>query len=168
MTKLFLSIALVFAGYVAQAQCDNFITYLEDPMNGNGNWSGIDKPVFSDNGKTGMVTLLLLSMDKKSLIWVNTSTDLSCVDDDARVEILFVDDSKTAFQSNNKFNCKGKTSTYFGDVFRKKDIAQELATKKIKMIRISSKGNSHMESVDDKNATMFMETFKCLLEKQDD
>lgn len=166
MTKLFLTLALLFAGYVAQAQCDDYIVYTEDPINGNGNWGGNDNPVFSDDNKEGFVNLLLLSVDTKSVIWVITSTKFSCVDDNAGIEILFTDGSKTAFTSNNKFNCKGKTTSYFGHVFRKNDIAKELSTKMIKMIRVSTKSDIHSESVNEKNALLFMNIFNCLLEKQ--
>ena len=166
MTKLFLSAALVFIGYFAQAQCDNYIVYSEDPINGNGNWANVDNAVFSEDGKQGFVNLLLLSADTKSVIWILTSTELSCVDDNAQVEILFTDQSKASFPSNNKFNCKGKTTSYFGDVFRKNNIAEELSTKLIKMIRVSTRGNSHTESVDEKNAVLLMNTFRCLVDKQ--
>lgn len=152
-------------GYVSHAQCDKVVTLMTDEVSGVSNWTSTDNIVFSEDNKSGMIHYLLLSADMKSLIWVNTSTEISCVDEKTKIDILFTDDTRISLYSDGKFNCKGKATVYFGHVFGRRNEAKELSTKQIKIIRING-STSHTETVNEQSATLFTEAFNCLLEKQ--
>ena len=150
---------------LAYAQCDQYITQVNDEVSGTYHWANSESIIFTENNKNGMVSLLILSSDKKSIIWVNTSTEISCIEEKTKVEILFTDGTRMSLYSDGKFNCKGKFTTYFGSVFGKREEANILASKQMKTIRING-SNYHTENVTERAALIFSESFKCLLEKQ--
>jgi hypothetical protein len=164
--KLFI-LPFMVMGYLSNAQCDKSIMLITDELGGTSNWSSTENIVFSEDGKTGMIHYLLLSVDKKSLIWVNSTTEIGCIDEKTKIDILFTDDTRITLYSDGKFNCKGKATVYFGHVFGRRKEAADLSTKQIKMIRINA-GNSHTETVKEESALLFNEAFKCLLEKQNE
>ncbi len=55
----------------------------------------------------------------------------SCIDEGSKINILFTDGTRLELVSEDDYNCKGKATAYFGDVFGKKTQLAELKTKKI-------------------------------------
>lgn len=60
----------------------------------------------------------------------------SCIDEGAKINILFDDGSRLELSSNGDFNCKGKATVYFGGSFGKRKELNELKTKKISTMRV--------------------------------
>jgi hypothetical protein len=159
---------LAFIGMMnaAQAQCDNLLSYEVDEFSGKGNWANKEQIILSDNGVDGMYMMLLMANDtRKTLIWITTSTEVGCVDKGKKVELVFTDGERMTLYSEGTFNCKGKATCYFGNIFGKKSEMQKLATTTIDMIRVQGSSTSHSEKLKPQTAEYFKSTFSCLVEE---
>lgn len=166
MKKLLTTLLLTGMVWTAQAQCDSVITYEVDQFSGKGSWSNKESIILSDNGVDGMGMMLLMSNDKnKSIIWVTTSTEVGCVDKGNKVEIVFTDSERMTLYSDGSFNCKGKATVYFGNIFGKKREMEKLSTTTIDMIRVHGSSTLHSEKFKPETAEYFRKAFNCLAQE---
>lgn len=167
MKKLFMTVAFFGMMSAAQAQCENVITKEVDEFDGTANWSNKETIIISKDGKHGMSMLLVMPerTTKKTLIWVTTSTEVGCVDEGGKVDLVLRDGTRMSLYSNNDFNCKGKTTIYFGSVFGRKKDMEKLATTPIDMIRINGARTLHDEKVSTETGDYIMNVFSCFANK---
>lgn len=167
MKKLFMTVAFFGMMSAAQAQCDSVIVRDVDEFNGTANWSNKENIIISKDGKNGMSMILVMPdrSTKKTLIWVTTSTEVGCVDEGGKVELVLRDGTRLALYSNNSFNCQGKTTVYFGGMFGRKSDLQKLATAPIDMIRVNGSRTLHDEKVPTDTGDYLMAVFSCLADK---
>lgn len=167
MKKIFTTLAFIGMMNAAQAQCDSVLTREVDEFSGKASWSNKDQIILSDNGTDGMHMMLLMPDDKhKTLIWVATSTEVGCVDKGKKVELVLTDETRMTLYSEGNFNCKGKATMYFGNIFGKRKEMSKLAETPIDMIRIHGSNTLHSEKFKPETAQYFMSVFKCLVEIQ--
>lgn len=166
MKKLFTTLAFIGMMGAAHAQCDSLLNYETDEFSGKKNWANKEKIILSDNGVNGMYMMLLMGDDNnKTLIWITTSTEVGCVDEGKKVELVFTDGERMALYSEGKFNCKGKATVYFGGVFGKKSEMKKLASTTIDMIRMSGTSTMHSEKFKPETAEYFRAAFSCLVDQ---
>ncbi len=167
MKKTITTLALIGMMTAAHAQCDNHLTYTTDEFTGKGSWTNKQDFLISPDGKNGMGTYLIMSDNKdKTLIWVIASTEVGCVDEGAKVELVFTDQTRMTLYGNGKFNCQGKATVYFGSVFGKKNEMTKIATTPIEMIRVHGSRSLHSEKFDTQMGIDFMNAFNCLVENR--
>jgi hypothetical protein len=87
----------------------------------------------------------------------------SCVDDKARINILFTDGSRMEMYNDVDFNCDQIFSLNFLGMSGKKKQLQSLMTKNLDKVRIStSDGKSVSQIFDKSQSDKFRESIKCL------
>lgn len=165
--KTLLSVVLILWSIFVNAQCETYIKYEEDKMTGVGTWNANDIIILShDGGTNGIAISLLLSSDEKTIICSNRTVGAGCIDDNAKIEILFTDDSRLTLYADNKFNCQGNATIYFGGVFGKKKYLPELSEKNIATIRIWGRSSYAQEDFTSEDQDNFKNTIKCLITHQ--
>ena len=158
--------ALVFSLNV-NAQCEKYISFEEDKMSGVGTWVANDVIVLShDGGNEGIAITTILSSDLKTIICSNKVVGAGCIDESAKIEILFTDKSRLTLYGDNKFNCQGKATLYFGGIFGKTKHLDDLIEKNIETIRIWGHSSYVQEDMTVENQENFKNTIKCLREHQ--
>ena len=168
MKHLFLGIITAMWSMTAVAQCDNWIVYEEDKITKQGNWMMAENIVLlEDNSTEGIGISLLLSADKKTIIWVNKVVGAGCINENAKVEILFSDGYNISILCNNKFNCDSKATIYFGGIFGKTDLLYDFSNKNIETLRIWTLKGYVQKDLSTANQQKFKEVFGCLTKLRD-
>jgi hypothetical protein len=85
-----------------------------------------------------------------------------CIDKNAKIQILFDDDTRLTMTSNNDFNCKGSFVVYFGGQFGNEYNLIQLRTKKVVTMRVYTSSGYHQEDLSDEDAIKLMNTFDCI------
>ena len=115
----------------------------------------------SESGSKGFVIDFL---KPSILLW---SVDVvggpsKCIDKNAKMQLLFEDDTRLTITSSNDFNCKGSFVVYFGGNFGKEYELNLLRTKKVKTMRVYTSSGYHQEDLSDEVAIKLMTTFDCI------
>jgi hypothetical protein len=168
MKHLFLVAITAMWSMTAVAQCDNWIVYEEDKMTQKGNWMMAENIVLLEDGEEeGIGMTLLLSSDKKTVIWVNKVVGSGCIDENANVEILFTDKYNVSVLCNGKFNCDAKATIYLGGIFGKLALLDDLSTRYIETIRIWTMKGYVQKDLSPANQQKLKEVFACLRDLRD-
>lgn len=168
MKYLFFWILLISVKSFSQEispDCQASIVMESDKMTGKSNISAKDPiSISEDGGSTGIILYPFLSSDQKYVLFVASGVGpgFRCVDKGDKMYVLFRDGSRLQLESEGKFNCKGNFTTYFGNVFGKKKVLDELATKEIEAIRISSSGGSIERNLTPEQSKGFAKQMSCL------
>jgi hypothetical protein len=117
-----------------------------------------------DGGKTGLLFYGLLDQTRQSLVWIiqGLESGFSCVDDDDDMYILFRDGTRLQLKNDGKFNCDGKFTEYFGGVLGKKKQLEEISTKEIETIRLTSSHGSVERTLDPEQSKLLLQSILCL------
>jgi hypothetical protein len=170
--KNFIKILLVIIPILSihldvNAQCEKYISFEEDKMSGTGTWVCNNVIVLShDGGTNGIAITLILSSDGKTIICSNKVVGAGCIDESAKIEILFTDKSRLTLYSDSKFNCQGKATLYFGGVFGKTKYLDDLTEKSVETIRVWGHSSYIQEDFTVEDQDNFKNTIKCLREHQ--
>jgi hypothetical protein len=119
--------------------------------------------VSTDSGKTGF-GIFAVQKDNYTILVIQAIGAGNCIDEGAKINILFRDGSKLELQNDADFNCKAKATVYFGDVFGKKKELAQLMTKEIDTMRVWTNDSYVQEDFTSDNSVSLMMTIKCLNE----
>ncbi len=154
---------LLSASLFAQDDCSNWIKKHEDKVGGKSYLTNKEPMIVSDDGSNGFAIIIMES--NKSIILsikaiaVGTS---KCIEEKAKVQILFTDGSRIEILTDNDFNCKADATIYFLNVFGKRDAYNELTTKDIDIMRVwASKGYVEQKFTAEQSK-QFRNTLKCV------
>jgi hypothetical protein len=163
MKKQLLTIAAAFAVTVstAFAQCDQLTTVTHDKFTGKSTTSSADYIVVSEDGTNG-VAFLFIQGDKSLILSGKIYGPSACVDDKAKIYVLFTDGSRLTIPNQGKFNCD-RNFTHFFFSPERSDILSQLRTKTIEALRAETAKGSVTEDVPSNKANDIRETIKCLL-----
>ncbi len=146
--------------------CDAYISTNVDKVTGDKTTSGKKNIIVSkDGGKKGFGFLLMNS--KKVLIMSIKAVGASgCIDDDAKMNVLFTDGSRLELVNNGKFNCKSKFTLYFGGSFGKKKEFESFKNKEVEIIRIWTRKSYVEETFTKQQREDLKNTVNCLVNAQ--
>jgi len=163
MKKQFLTIAAAFAVTVSTAygQCDRLTTVNHDKFTGRSTASSANYIVVSADGISG-VAFLFIQGDKSLILSGKIYGPSACVDDKAKIYVLFTDGSRLTLANQGKFNCERSFSHFFFSPERS-DILTQLRTKTIEALRAETAKGSVTEEVPANQANDIRETINCLL-----
>ena len=147
---------------ISLGDCSNYVQVNEDKMTGKKTTYG-QIIVSDDGGDTGFSIILMNSSTGGLIIAITgAGSGSGCVSEGDKINILFRDGSRMELVNEGKFNCQGKATAYFGDVFGKKKQWEELKTKKIETLRVWS-GSSYVQSdFTNENSEAFYGAINCL------
>lgn len=145
------------------SDCDNWIITETDKMEGTTSTHAKKNLIVSDDGgKTGFGILLMRHTNNIIVLSIQAVGASSCIDEGAKINILFADGSRLLLNNQSNFNCKGKSTVYFGGLFGNKSELKELRVKKIQTMRVWT-SDSFVEkdfTVEDQNE--FFNVINCL------
>lgn len=146
------------------SDCSNWIETRTDKVSGNTSTSAKSNIIVStDGGKKGFGVFMMRG-SKGGLILLITAVGAgSCIDEGAKINILFDDGSRLELSSQGDFNCKGKATVYFGDVFGKYSELEQLKTKKIQTMRVWTNDSYVEKDFTKDNQEDFYNTINCLM-----
>jgi len=143
--------------------CSNWISTETDKVDGSTSTAGKNTLIVStDGGKKGFGIFMMKGSKGGVILSIQAVGAGSCIDEGAKINILFTDGSRLVLSNDGKFNCKGNSTVFFGGVFGKKSELEELKTKKIQTMRVWT-SDSYVEkdfTVD--NQEEFFNVINCL------
>jgi len=160
--KNILTSAIILAFTIsAHAQCDELISTVTDRMTGATTTAAKDYIILSKDNKGG-IALLFMASSKSVSINAKMFGASSCVDDDAKMYVLFTDGSRTIVENDMKFNCDKSFGKFYFN--RKDQQLLTLASSPIAAIRVETYKGSVTEDVSPEQAEQIVNTLKCLLQ----
>lgn len=146
------------------SNCSNWIKTTEDRVSGT-NFTTIKEylVISEDGGKTGFGIDLIQSSKKSIIFTIKAVGAKGCIDDNAKVNLLFTDGTRLEIETNSKFNCKGELTTYFGGVFGRSEELNDLSSKKIEIMRVWTSNGYVEQKFKDLHAEKFKNALNCLL-----
>jgi len=117
--------------------CSNWIETVTDKVDGSTYSSGKKTLVVTnDAGKTGFRILILKGSDNGLTLSIRAKGASSCIDNRAKINILFTDGSRLELSNDGSFNCDANSTVYFGGVWGKMKSLDELKNKNIQTLRV--------------------------------
>ncbi len=148
---------------VNSSNCSNWISSETDKVTGKTSTAAKNTLIVStDGGKKGFGIFMMQSSNGGLILVIQAVGAGSCIDEGAKINILFIDGSRLELASDGKFNCKGKATVYFGDVFGKKSQLEELKTKKIQTMRVWTNDSYVEKDFTAENQAEFFNVINCL------
>jgi len=148
---------------VNSSDCSNWIATETDKVSGNTSTAAKNTLIVStDGGKTGFGIFMMQSSKGGLILVIRAVGAGSCIDEGAKINILFTDGSRLELASEGDFNCKGKATVYFGGVFGKKKQLEELKTKKIQTMRVWTSDSYVEKDFTTDNQEEFYNVINCL------
>jgi len=116
--------------------CSNWIAVHEDKVAGR-TMTIMKEPInISRDGEESIRLSLLLTQDKSIIFSMTAKGATGCIEEGAKINILFTDGTRLELKSDGEFNCKGKATLYFRGSFGKKSELNELKEKTLETLRI--------------------------------
>lgn len=116
----------------------------------------------TEDGKYGLSVFLMKGSTGTLILAIKAIGASVCVEEGAKINILFADESRLVLNNNSKFNCKSNSVVYFGGVFGKKSELDQLKIKPIKTMRVWT-ADSYVEmDFSTINQNAFMNVINCL------
>ena len=119
--------------------------------------------VTNSNRNKGLNILLLLGSDNAVIFSTQVVGAGVCIDEDAKIYILFTDDSKLLLSNRLKFNCKGNATVYLGGALGQKSELLELISKRIKSMRVVTRDGNIDNDFTFNNQEEFYNQINCLV-----
>ncbi|HNO18873.1 MAG TPA: hypothetical protein PKM24_11255 [Saprospiraceae bacterium] len=143
--------------------CSNWISTETDKMDGSTSTASKNTIIVStDGGKKGFGIFMMQGSKGGVILSIQAVGAGSCIDEGAKINILFTDGSRLVLSNNGKFNCKGNSTVYFGGVFGKKSELEELKTKKIQTMRVWTSDSYVEKDFTTDNQEEFFNVINCL------
>lgn len=142
--------------------CDYWVYNREDKVTGKSYLAMKDYIKVTEDGVKGFL-INLHTASKGNIIFSITVAGLgSCLEDAAKINILFDDNSKLELFSDKDFNCKGELLVFFGGSNGRKFELSELSNKNIEIMRINGKDKIMQVNFKKHQAIQLKNVFKCL------
>ncbi|TAL57644.1 MAG: hypothetical protein EPN85_13615 [Bacteroidetes bacterium] len=145
------------------SDCNDWIETVTDKVDGTTSTSSKSKIIVStDGGKKGFGIYMMNGTSGGLILVIQAVGAGGCIDEGAKINILFDDGSRLELRSDGKFNCKGNATVYFGGSFGKKKELNELKTKKISTMRVWTSDSYVEKDFTQDNKDEFINVINCL------
>lgn len=142
--------------------CSKYIVTTEDKVTGKTSTASKDMLIVSKNGGKKGFGIFLMKGEKSVIMSIQAVGAGGCIDDKAKMNILFRDGSRLELSNDGKFNCDAKYTLYFGGYFGKKKELEQLKTKEIETMRIWTSKSYVEENFTNDDSKELMESLTCL------
>jgi len=144
--------------------CSNYIETWIDKVSGTSSISAKDKIFITEDGGKYGFGIYLIGARKSIIASIQAVGSGNCIDDDAKINILFRDGSRIKIINNGDFNCEAKATLYFGGVFGRKSELNDLSTKEIETMRVWTYDGYVQMDFTPKQSKELLNTLRCLSE----
>lgn len=148
--------------------CDLLLPTSVDKVTGKSMHTSDLLIVSKDQGKTGFGFMVAVINDNTIYFYINAVGGDACIDEDAKINILFTDGTRAEFNSNNDFNCDKEASLFMGSLFYNRMYAVMLAQKKVEIMRIRTGDKYVEEEFTAEQAETLRSYFECATAKTRD
>ena len=146
----------------SSCNCDEYISRNVDKVTGNKSVSSKEMLIISkDGGKNGF-GIFMMKVSKSIILNITAVGAGSCIDDDAKMNILFRDGTRLQLTNDGKFNCDANYTQYFGNVFGKKKELEMFKTKEVETMRVWTTKSYVEEDFTPEQSKQLMNMFICL------
>lgn len=147
-------------------ECDAYISTEVDKVTGKSSTAARKSIVVSENGgKKGFGFFLMNS--KNTLIMSITAVGASgCIEEDAKMNVLFTDGTRLELVNDGKFNCKSKFTLYFGGSFGGNSELKHFMNKEVEIMRIWTSKSYVEETFTQQQREDLKHTVNCLVSAQ--
>ena len=143
--------------------CSKWIITETDKVDGTISTSSVSTLIISnDGGKKGLGIFMMKISENSLILSIQAVGASNCIDEGAKINILFTDGSRLTLINDGKFNCKGNSTVYFGSSFGKKNELEELKTKKIQTMRVWTDDSYVEKDFTIENQNEFLNVINCL------
>lgn len=143
--------------------CNKWITTQIDTVIGSTNVYAKNTLIVSNGDVSKRFSIFMMQSPKGGLILsIFVVGASSCIDERAKINILFTDGSRLELAHDGDFNCKSKVVVYFGDIFGKKNELQKLKSKNIQTMRIWTSDGYVQKNFTQENQINFFNVINCL------
>jgi len=145
------------------SDCSNWIATETDKVSGNTFTAAKNALIVSaDGGRKGFGIFMMQGSEAELILTIKAVGAGNCIDEGAKINILFADGSRLELASEMDFNCERRATVYFGGVFGKKKQLEELKTKKIQTMRVWTNDGYVQEDFTVDNQIEFYNVINCL------
>lgn len=145
--------------------CSKCLIRINDEMTGRNMVTTKNIILSEDGGKTGIAISFMYTSNTVAINMVAAGG--GCIPDNSTVYFLFTDGTRLEISSSSEFNCKGELEIYFGDVFGNESELQELRTKQIKAMRVSTRDSYVQKSFTTVQAGNFKTWLNCIAKESE-
>lgn len=121
--------------------------------------------VVTDDGKTGFKIFIMRLKEETISLSIGVYGASSCIDEGSKINILFTDGNRIELKTDNKFNCDGDATVYFGGYWGKKKELNMLRYRQIATMRVWTTKSFVQKDFNEENKILFQGGMKCLLNK---
>lgn len=142
--------------------CSKYIETTEDKVTGKSTTASKNMLIVSkDGGKKGF-GIFLMKGEKSVIVSIQAAGAGGCIDDNAKMNILFRDGTRLELTNDGKFNCDAKYTLYFGGYFGKKKELELLKTKEIETMRIWTSKSYVEENFTEDQSNELLKSLNCI------
>jgi hypothetical protein len=143
------------------SDCSNYIEETYDKMTGKTMYS--TKTIIVSKDEVNGYATRFLKSSSGSIIWSIRFVGCGgCIDEDAKIDILFRSGKKMTIYGNNDFNCDNNLVVYFGGTFGKKKELQALCNNEVETIRIHTTQSFCQEDFTEEDSKEFINGLNCI------
>jgi hypothetical protein len=146
--------------------CDAYISTDVDKVTGKKSTAIKKSIIVSKNGGKKGFGFFLMNSKKSLIMSIKAVGAGGCIDDDAKMNVLFTDGSRLELINNGKFNCKSKFTLYFGGGFGQEKILENFKNKEVEIIRIWTTKSFVEETFTKQQREDLKNTINCLVNAQ--
>ena len=150
---------------IPSLDCSDLITTYLDKVTGFTGRASKEPIIVSKDLKNGFRFYLI---EKNSIFVINLTVfgASSCIDETNKMNILFRDGTRLEFINNADYNCDGKFYLFFGGLYGRIKLLEQLMTKEIEIMRIGTTQGSVDMDFTSENSLQFMKSLECLSSKK--
>jgi len=150
---------------IPSLDCSDLITTYLDKVTGFTGRASKEPIIVSKDLKNGFRFYLI---EKNSIFVINLTVfgANSCIDETNKMNILFRDGTRLEFINNADYNCDGKFYLFFGGLYGRIKLLEQLMTKEIEIMRIGTTQGSVDMDFTSENSLQFMKSLECLSSKK--
>ncbi len=144
--------------------CSTWTKIVSDKFTGRSYTAGKNYIVVSNSNRNKSLNILLMLGSDNGVIFSTQVVGAGiCIDEGAKIYILFTDNSKLLLSNRLKFNCKGNATVYLGGALGNKSELLELISKRIQSIRVVTRDGNVDNDFTSNNQEEFYNQINCLV-----
>jgi hypothetical protein len=161
-TSIVLLFALLTSAIYGQSDdCKKWVKYHEDKVGGKGYYVNKESIIVTFDNQQGL-NITVMETNKSIIFSIVAVGAGRCIEEKAKIQILFTDDSRIELQTNNDFNCENSAVVYFLNVFGRKWEYEQLSTKNIQTMRVWTSRGYVEENFSEAKAEQLKNVFRCV------
>ncbi len=164
--KSILKLIVIFciSTHCLSQDCPSIISNNVDKVTGKQSKSLTDPLLISQDEIKGIIINLYKSKKGEITFSITPVGASNCIEEGAKINILFRDQTRMELLSQNSFNCDGNVFVFMGGIFGRKKQWAELASKEIEIMRVWTSNGYVEESFESEESKLLAQAFTCLLD----